>query len=160
MKIYCTLLCSNTLTFFMKKTSWPVFMGFNCLKATVQSHHEETVYFIPLSPQEFLVSAVSRAILKPVYQFGIPNSNPHTLKSADFWCKFSSTFLVAEPRERCFELFRTQNSQKNSRVSPLDPTGEGLQHRPRLPGCTSVFLLATLVEKPATPKNCWVRHCW
>ena len=28
-----------------------------------------------------LVSAVSRAILKLVYQFGIPNSDPQTLKS-------------------------------------------------------------------------------
>ena len=56
-------------------------------------------------------SAESRAILKPVYRFGIPNSNPQTLKSVDFWCKLSSTFLVAEPRERCFELFRTQNAK-------------------------------------------------
>ena len=50
--------------------------------------------------------------MKLVYQFGIPNSNPQMLKSVDFWCKLSSTFLVAEPREQCFELFRMQNSQK------------------------------------------------
>ena len=32
--------------------------------------------------------------------------SPQTLKSVDFWCKLLSTLLVAEPRERCFELFR------------------------------------------------------
>ena len=76
-----------------------------------------------------------------------------------FWCKLSSTFLVAEPREWYFELFRMQNSQKISRVLPLDSTGEGLQWCPRLPGCTMVFLLATLVKKLAPPKNCWIWHC-
>ena len=29
---------------------------------------------------------------------------------------------------------------------------------PRLPSCTTVFLLATLVKKPAPPKNCWIQH--
>ena len=38
-------------------------------------------------------SAVSRAILKPVYQFGIPSSDPQTLKSADFWCNVSHCSL-------------------------------------------------------------------
>ena len=104
-------------------------------------------------------NAVSRAILKPVYRFGIPNSNPQTLKSVDLWCKLSSTFFVAKPRERCFELFRTENRQKFSRFSPLDPTEEGLERLPRLPSCSTVFLLATLLEKPAPPKNCWIRHC-
>ena len=54
-------------------------------------------------------SAVSRAILKPIYRFGIPNSQPQTLKNVDLWCKLSSTFVVAEPRERCLELFIMQN---------------------------------------------------
>ena len=30
---------------------------------------------------------------------------------------------------------------------------------PRLPSSATVFLFATLVEKPALPKNCWIRHC-
>ena len=42
--------------------------------------------------------------------------------------------------------------------SPLDPTGECLQHPPRLSSYTMVFLLTMLVEKPAAPKNCWIRH--
>ena len=56
-------------------------------------------------------SDVTRAILKLVYRFGIPNSNPQMLKSVDFWYKLLSMFLVTEPRERCFELFRMENSQ-------------------------------------------------
>ena len=35
----------------------------------------------------------------------------------------------------------------------------GLAAPSRLPNCTTVFLLATLVEKRAPPKNCWIRHC-
>ena len=31
-------------------------------------------------------------------------------------------------------------------------------HVPRLPRCKTVFLLATLVVKPAPLKNCWIRH--
>ena len=54
-------------------------------------------------------SAVSRAILKPVYQFGMPNTDP---KLPGFWCKLSSLFVVTEPQEQCFELFRMENSQK------------------------------------------------
>ena len=49
--------------------------------------------------------------VKPVYWFGIPNSDPQTLNkphfayiSLDFSCKLSSPFIVTEPRERCFEL--------------------------------------------------------
>ena len=77
-----------------------------------------------------LFSAVSRAILKPVYRFGIPNSNPQTLKSADFWRKLSSAFLVAEPRERCFVLFRMQNSQKFPGFHPWTPLGRAYSAAP------------------------------
>ena len=75
-------------------------------------------------------SAVSRAILKPVFQFGMPNTDP---KLPGFWCKLSSLFVVTEPQEQCFELFRMENSQKFSRALPLDTTGEGLQHSPHTP---------------------------
>ena len=87
-----------------------------------------------------------------------PKLKPQTIKSDDLWCKLSSTILVTEPREQCFELFKTQNRQKITRVLPLDPTGEGLQRCPRLPSCSTVFLLTMLVEKPAPTKNCWIRH--
>ena len=69
------------------------------------------------------ICVVSRAILKSVYRFGIPNSNPQMLKSVDFWCKLLSTFHVAESREQCFELFRMQNSQKFPGFCPWTPLG-------------------------------------
>ena len=87
----------------------------------------------------FVGSAVSRAILKPVYRFRIPNSNPQTLKSVDFWCKLSSTFLVAEPRERCFELFRTQNSQKFPGFRPWTPLGRAYSAAPDSPAAQRFF---------------------
>ena len=77
-----------------------------------------------------IASAVSRVILKLVYQFGIPNSNPQTLKSVDLWCKLSSTFLVAEPREQCFESFRMQNSQKFPGFHPWTPLGRAYSTAP------------------------------
>ena len=70
-----------------------------------------------------LASAVFRAILKLTYRFGIPNSNPQTLSSVDFWCKLLSMFFVAEPRGRCFELFRMQNSEKFPGFRPWTPLG-------------------------------------
>ena len=44
----------------------------------------------PMASPFWPASAVSRAILKPIYQCGIPNSEPQTLKSVDFWCKLLS----------------------------------------------------------------------
>ena len=67
------------------------------------------------------------------------NSDPKTPKSVDFWCKLSSPFDVAEPRERCFELFRMQNSQKSFKTSPLDAIGEGLQRPPDSPAAQRFF---------------------
>ena len=49
--------------------------------------------------RKFLVSAISRAILRLVYMFGIPNSDLQILKSVDFWYKLSLPLNVAEPRE-------------------------------------------------------------
>ena len=116
----------------------------------------------PLSPSFFstnrvgayYLSVVSRAILKAVYRFGIPNSDPQTLKSVDFWRKFSSPFVFAEPREQCFELFRMQNSRNFPRLRPWTPLG---CNAPRLPNCTTVFL-SSLVEKLSPQKYCWIRH--
>ena len=41
-------------------------------------------------------SAISRAILKPVYQFGIPNSDPQTLKSVKINSSENSQMAVYE----------------------------------------------------------------
>ena len=89
------------------------------------------------------ISVIFRAILKPVYWFGVQNSDPQSFKSVNFWCKLLSPFVVAEPWGQCFELFRMQNSQTFLRLHPWTP----------LPSCTTatVFLLYTLVEKLAPP---------
>ena len=86
--------------------------------------------------------------------------DPQTLKSVDFWFKLSSPFVVAEPQEWCFELFRMQNSHNFLELCPRNPLGgaSSTPPPPRLPSCTTVFLLATLVKKPAPPKNCWIQH--
>lgn len=60
--------------------------------------------------------ALPRAILKPVYRLGVPNSDPQLPKSVDFWCKLLSPFVVAESQGKCFEIFSMQNSQKFSGV--------------------------------------------
>ena len=69
-------------------------------------------------------SAVSRAVLKTAYRWEIPNARSQTLKSVDFCCKLSSPFVVAEPRERCFEQFKMQNSQNFSGLHPWTPLGK------------------------------------
>ena len=42
-----------------KKTLWPVFYGWGSAVSRLQSHYCETVYFLPLRPQEFLVFILS-----------------------------------------------------------------------------------------------------
>ena len=78
-------------------------------------------------------------MLKLVYWFGIPNSNPQMLKSVDFWCKLSSVFLVAEPKEQCFELFKTQNSQKFPGFCPWTPLGRAYSSAPDSPAAQLFF---------------------
>ena len=103
-----------------------------------------------------MCSVVSRAILKLVYWFGIPNSNLQMLISVDFWCKLLSIFLVAELREWCFELFRMQNSQNFQGFAPGHHWGGLAPHQtPRL---HNSYFPAMLVKKLAPPKNCWMRH--
>ena len=98
-----------------------------------------------VSKNAYQYSAVSRAILKSVYWFGISNSNPQMLKSVDSWCKLSSTFLVAEPREQCFELFRMQNSQKFPVFCPWNPLRRAQSTAPDSPAAQQFFSLLCLL---------------
>ena len=82
----------------------------------------------------------------------IPNSDPQTLKSVDFWCKFSSPFIVAEPRERCVELVQNVKQPKFSGAQSLDPTGEGLQRSPDYPAAQRFFSLPHLSKNRHPPK--------
>ena len=97
-------------------------------------------------------SAVSKAILNPVYGFGIPNSDPQTLKSVNFWCNLSSPFIVAEPREQCFELIQNAKYPTFSGVSPLNATGADLQRPPDSP-TTQRFFSSLRLPKNRTPKK-------
>ena len=42
-----------------KKTLWSIFYGWGSAVSRLQSHYCETVYFLPLRPQEFLVFILS-----------------------------------------------------------------------------------------------------
>ena len=49
------------------------------------------------------------------------------------------------------------NSQDFLGLCPQTPWG-GFTGPPRPSSCDAVFLLATIVEKPASPKNIWISH--
>ena len=94
----------------------------------------------------FIVSsAISRAILKSVYQSGIPNSDTQTVKSVKNNSSKNRqlTFhtLVpqhVEPQEGCFELLRIQNRQNFPGLCPWTPLGRAYSTPSRLPSCTTV----------------------
>ena len=98
-------------------------------------------------------SAISSVILNLLYQFEITNSDCQTLKSFDFWCKFSSPFIDAELPERCFELLRKQISQNVPGFCPWNSLGQDCSvPSPRLPSCATVFLFTCQkTGNPAAP---------
>ena len=104
------------------------------------------ISFVLTTLMESHSSVVSRGILKPLCHFGIPNSDPQTLKSVDFWRKLLSPFVVAEP-------FRMQNSQNFPGLCPWIPLERAYSAPPRLPSYAMVFLLAMHVKKLAPPKK-------
>ena len=66
-------------------------------------------------------SAVSRPILKQVYQLGIPNLDPQTLKGAKTNSAKNRQTIVHDQnhwQEQCFELFRMQNCQQKIFFTP------------------------------------------
>ena len=75
-----------------------------------------------------------------------------TLKSLDFWSKLSSTFLVTEPREWCFELFRMQNSQKFPGFHPWTPLGSTCSTTPDSMAAQQFFSLLCSSKNQHTPK--------
>ena len=60
----------------------------------------------------------------------------------------SPTFVVAEPIERCFELFRMQNSQHYPRLHHWTTLGRTYSAPPDSPATQPFFSL----------KNYWIRH--
>ena len=63
-----------------------------------------------------------------------------------------SPFIVVEPWERCFELFRMQNSQDFLKLCPWTPLVR-FYSASRLPSCTTIFFFAMLVETLVCPPS-------
>ena len=58
--IQCFTHYVGLFSFLKKKTTlWPLFYGWDLTASRLQSHHEEAVYFLPLSSQKFLVLILS-----------------------------------------------------------------------------------------------------
>ena len=106
-------------------------------------------------------SAVCKAIFKLVYRFEIANSDHQTLKSVKNNSSKKRQITVHSLVPQCalsvFSFSECKITKNFPGLCPY-PTGwEGLPALPRLPGCTTFFLLAALVEKPAPQKNCWTQ---
>ena len=77
---------------------------------------------------------------------------------------FHHRSLLQSHDSNVLSLFRMQNSQNFPGLCACTPLGRAysnpLPSPPflRLPSCTTVFLLATLIGKLTPPKNCWIRH--
>ena len=67
---------------------------------------------------------------------------------------------VAEPREQCFELFRTQNSQHFSGIRPWTPLGKAYSAPPppQSPQLHIGFSPRYPRSKTDIQKYCWMRH--
>ena len=99
-------------------------------------------------------NAASRAILKLVYWFGVPNSNPQTLKSVEIsGVSFHHCSLLQNHKSDVFSYSESKIVKVFQGFAP-GPHWGGLTGPPRLPSCTTVFLLVMLFEKPAGPQNC------
>ena len=114
------------------------------------------------------IQCISRAILKPVHQFGIPNSDPKTPKSIKINSSKNRQTTVHALVPQCFELFKMQYSQKFSGPSPLDQSGEGLQCTPshlclQTSQLHKGFCPHQACQKASPPpppqkKKCWIQH--
>ena len=104
-------------------------------------------------------SAVSKAILKLVYQFGISNSDPKLSKVLISGVSFCHCSLSQSHESNVLSYSECKIAEKFSGLCPLTPLGRAYSTpSPRLPSCTTVFLLAMLLEKPAPPKKYWIQH--
>ena len=109
--------------------------------------------------------AISRAILKPVYQFEITKSDPLTAISVKINSskKRQITIHALVPQCALFVL-----SYSECKIAKIFKGFTPEPHRGRLPAIPLppdspaaqwLFLLTTLIKKPAPLKNCWIWHC-
>ena len=83
-------------------------------------------YTYDYSSSEILkgISALSGAILKPVYGFRILSSYPQTLKSVKINSCKNKQMTIYALLDHYFELFRMQNSHNLPGLRPLAPLGK------------------------------------
>ena len=104
-------------------------------------------------------SVVSRAVLKQYTDLGSQTQTPKCLKVLISGVSFCQHSLL-QSQESDVLSYSECKIAKNFQVFAPGPYWGGLRVWRRLPGCTMVFLLITLVEKPAPPpKYCWIWHC-
>ena len=104
-----------------------LWMGFNCLKATgLQSHFEETLYFLPFSSQDLLVLVESTS---GGWRLSQPWSYPVVLNLGPL--DWESTAITTRPLLHCFVRFAEKYSQIsllidfwNLNISTLSPFPE------------------------------------
>ena len=72
--------------------------------------------------QSYISSAISRAILDPLYQFGIPNSDPQILKNVRLVLHLFNV-------KHCLSLFIATDSHKNNVLSTTECQIAGLFRR-------------------------------
>ena len=86
-------------------------------------------------------SAISRAILKPVYRFGIPNSDPESFKIVKINSSKKRQMTCRRASRAMFWAIQNAKYPTLSGALPLDPTGEGLQHPLDSPAAQRFFSL-------------------
>ena len=92
------------------------------------------------------VSVISRAILKPVYRFGIPNS-----QVLIFGVTFCHCLLLQCHKSNVLSYSEWKIAKIFWGFAP-GPHWRRLTAPPRLPSCTTIFLLVMLVEKQTPQK--------
>ena len=147
--------------YFRNHTSCDLCLWYTCMYKRIMSPGIFFIFFKILIFRIIRGSVVSRAILKPVYRFGIPISDSQTLKSVKINSFENIQMTVYALVPQCALSVLSYSECKIAKIFwgfiPGPYRGE-LTALPRLLSCTTVFLLPMLVKKPAPSKNCWILH--
>ena len=108
--------------------------------------------FVLTTLMESHSSTISRAILKPLQQFVIPNSDLQTLKSVDFWCKLLSCLLL-QSHDSDVLSYSDCKIAKIFWGFAMDPAGYDLQCPPDSPAAQRFFSMLHLLKNGHPLKN-------
>ena len=128
-------------------------MGFNCLKATgLQSHFEETLYFLPFSSQDLLVLVESTS---GGWRLSQPWSYPVVLNLGPL--DWESTAITTRPLLHCFVRFVEKYSQIsllidfwNLDISTLSPFPEHMTLNTTESGEVKRIYVKSIKQKPTS----------